>query len=102
MTLYNIFTMVKRTSSKSRKHMRGGDCGCASNRVVLQTGGRIVNASEYYGHDSGRYSADNIGAPLASAQAAERAAAFNTIAGSTTMAGGRRRRSGKKKQQKKK
>ena len=98
MTVYNILTMVKRrSSSKSRKCYSGGDCGCASNRVVLQTGGRVVNPSEYYGHDSGRYSADNIAAPFASAQLAERAAA-----GSILMSGGKRRRSGKKKQQKKK
>jgi hypothetical protein len=73
-----------RSIRRTRKNLtRGGGCGCGSS----QSGGRITMASEYYGHDSGRYSAENIAAPLASAQVAERASAW------TIMSGGAKRRS---------
>lgn len=79
-------------SIRRRKHThRGGDCGCSTSRVALQAGGRVINSSEYYGINSGHYSAENTAAPFLTAQLAERAAAMSSVAGSPLMAGGKRR-----------
>jgi hypothetical protein len=82
-----------RSIRRNRKALtRGGGCGCGS----LQSGGRIAMASEYYGHDSGRYSAENIAAPLASDQSAERSAAWTIMSGGAKKRKQKRRSSLKK------
>jgi hypothetical protein len=82
-------------------NQRGGDCGCSSNR---QTGGRVVNPSEYYGVDSGRYSESNTTTPYASYQLVERTNAMNALdsAMKPSMVGGSRRRSRRSRRTKRK
>jgi hypothetical protein len=85
----------KGCNCESGGKQRGGDCGCSSNR---QLGGRVVNPSEYYGVDSGRYSQLNTDAPYSSQQLIQRSGAIdatNSIM-NTKMIGGSSRRNSKR------
>lgn len=79
-----------RRSSRHR-NQRGGDCGCSGGRQSggrrqssrRQSGGRVTNASEYYGIDSGRYDAGNTATPYLDDINAQRTSALANTASMT-------------------
>jgi len=87
----------KQCKSCNKRVVRGGDCGCASASSLKQSGGRVMHSSEYYGRDSGSYSALNTATPYLDSQNAERMNASNIL---SAMVGGGRRRSSRRNRRK--